>query len=371
MPQRSVLFLSHFFGPNPGNFISSLLTLDDYLCRSAPGNSLRVVYAFPEQCREFAWCRNMLAENRSLHFYPDGTAKDDIRFLEDVVRRENVALIHTHFEPMGRAIYLFRLLHPKIPIFWHQHNDFSLGKLPDHASLKNRIKQAVMDTLTIKIAVSPHLKRSRGYVLLNHLDASRIPHISDRERAAFRRNCGICENDIMILMFGWNKPVKGVDIGCRMLEHLPDQLRQRCRLCVVMEDSDENRRYVAEHCAFPEQVLLLKNTDQIFLYHRSADMMLSAARSEAFAYTIFEALAVGTPVVASDIPGVQWSREYPNVHFFPTEDPIACARAVCDTLSQADPAVNSSTAARILEDFAIEKWCAKLLELYRKHGLNI
>ena len=371
MAQRSILFVSHFFGPNPGNFIRSLLALDEYLCSRAKGPALQIVYAFPDQCRAFGWCQQMLAENRRLYFYQPGSAKEDLRFLEDVVRREHVVLIHTHFEAMGRAVYLFRLRHPKLPVFWHRHNDFSLGKGLDRAALKHRLKEAVVDRLVVTVAVSPHLKTPRGHVLLNHLDTKSIPHITDAEREAFRRSCGLDENDIMILMFGWNKPVKGVDIGCAMLGQLPDQLRQRCRLCVVMEDSEENRRYVAEHCPYPEQVLFLKNTDHIFLYHRSADIMLSAARSEAFAYTIFEALSVGTPVVASDIPGVQWSRGYPNVRFFPTEDPIACARAVCDALSQADPAVHHSTAVQIREDFAIEKWCAKLLELYREQGVQI
>ena len=371
MPHHSILFLSHFFGPNPGKFIRSLLALEEHLLHSAPDGSLQVVYAFPEQCRAFAWCQNMAAQNRRLYFYQNGTTADDLRFLEDVVRRENVVLIHTHFEALGRAIYRFRLRHPKIPVFWHKHNDFSLGRPLEPATWKHRIKEVLRDMLVVTVAVSPHLKTPRGHVLLNHLDTRSIPHISDAEREAFRKSCGLCENDIMILMFGWNKPVKGVDIGCRMLAHLPEPLRRRCKLCVIMEDSEENRRYVAEHCAFPEQVLFLKNTDHIFLYHRSADIMLSAARSEAFAYTIFEALAVETPVVTSDIPGVQWSRSYPNVRFFPTEDPKACAQAVCDALANADPDLDRSIAVQIREDFAISKWCACLLDLYRKHGVRI
>lgn len=371
MPHRSILFLSHFFGPNPGNFIRSLLALEEHLLRSTTDGSLQIVYAFPEQCRSFAWCQNMLAEKRRLCFYQNGTTADELRFLEEVVRRENVILIHTHFEALGRAIYRFRLRHPKIPVFWHKHNDFSLGKPLAPDTWKQRIKETLRDMLVVTVAVSPHLKTPRGYVLLNHLDTRSIPYICDAERNAFRKSCGLSENDFMILMFGWNKPVKGVDIGCRMLEHLPDPIRQRCKLCIVMEDSRENRLYVEEHCAFPGQVLLLKNTDQVFLYHRSADIMLSAARSEAFAYTIFEALAVETPVVTSDIPGVQWSRPYPNVRFFPTEDPKACARAICDTLANADPCLNRSNAAQIREDFAISKWCARLLELYRKHGVQI
>ena len=93
-----------------------------------------------------------------------------------------------------------------------------------------------------------------------------------------------------------------------------------------------------------------------------------SARSEAFAYTIFEALAVGTPVVSSDIPGVQWSRAYQNVQFFRTEDPSDCATAITNALGSNDQALNQKIATQVRHDYDIEKWCAQLLSLYRSVG---
>lgn len=368
MHSRSFLFASDFMGVNPGNFIPSLLALDAALCQCSPDGCYRVVYAFPEKCRTFAWCRQMLDEGRTIYFYGSGSSRENLSFLEDVVHRENVVLIHTHFEALGRAVYLFRLRHPSIPIIWHKHNDFTLGKSTGISVLKRRIKDFFIDRFITTVAVSPHLKTPGGHVLLNHLVSSGIPQYSIEACQEFRHSYGLTEDDIMILMFGWDKPRKGVDIGCKMLTYLPEDLRGRCKLCIILEDNPDNRSYIAEHCSMPENVILLKNTDNIFLYHQSADIMLSAARSEAFAYTIFEALAVGTPVVSSDIPGVQWSRAYQNVQFFRTEDPSDCATAITNALGSNDQALNQKIATQVRHDYDIEKWCAQLLSLYRSVG---
>lgn len=368
MANRSILFLSHFFGSNPGNFIPSLLALEDQITRSADFQNYHVVYAFPEECRDFCWCRQMLADGKTIHFYSPCSTGEALRFLEQLVQTENVALIHSHFEALGRGVYLFCLKHRKIPVIWHKHNDFTLGQTSSAAAFKRRVKDLIVDRLLTTVAVSPHLKTPGGHVLLNHLVSSRIPEADELARAELRRSLGLSPSDVMILMFGWDKTLKGVDTGCRMLSHLPQPLRSRCKLCVIMADTDENHSYIADHCTEPDQVILLKNTDDIFSYHRAADVMLSAARSEAFAYTIFEALAVATPVVSSDIPGVQWSRAYENVRFFRAGDPADCARALRESVENNDPNENARIAHRVREDYAIEKWCSQLMELYRSTG---
>ena len=98
----------------------------------------------------------------------------------------------------------------------------------------------------------------------------------------------------------------------------------------------------------------------------AADIMLSAARSETFAYTIMEALAVGTPVVSSDIPGVQWSKKYPNIWYFESENVRACAESIKSCLKDFDQKNAIAAAHSIRETLPIENWCKKIYEIYVK-----
>lgn len=363
--KETVLFLSEFHGSYPGSFMTSLWALEDYLSTLPEPDRIGVVYAFPDECRQFQWCKTMEKEGKRVYYYHRTDVKNDYRYLCSVVKKEKITIIHTHFEAMGRAVYLFSFLHPHVLVVWHRRNDFSLGA-KQAKTFFLMIKRYVTDRLVTTIALSPHMNTKRGYVLENHLDVDRIPgDWKNPSRNVIRERFGFTNRDIIVLMFGWNKEVKGVDIGCRMLQYLPDDTREKIRLCIVMPDNEENRDYIRNHSKFPEQVYLLEKTDDVFQYHCSADIMLSASRSEAFANTILEALSVATTVVSSDIPGTQWSKQYASVFFFESNNPSDAARALCASIQSADDRnEKNQQAEEIQSKYAIHHWCEAIYQIY-------
>ena len=356
----NILMACDYRGPNPGNFIPSVRALDQYV--QTRGD--KVIYAFSEGCASFGWCRQLIEDGATVYFYQSKALRYGVRFLNRIIRKEKIDVIHTHFEPFDKSTLLIKLMHPNIKIVWHLHDDFTLGVVQKPTALQ-RVKMFARDHLVTTIAVSPHIKTKRGHVLINHLAPTYLPEKTKFE-VPQKKLEGVQPGDITILFFGWDKIRKGLDIACEMLSYLPEELRKRCKLCIQVTQSAENERFVEEHCMYPQQVVWLKSTSAVYDYHMSADIMLSAARSETFAYTIMEALAVGTAVVSSDIPGVQWSKRYPNVWYFESGNARSCAEAVERCLNEFDREKAIEAAHSIRETLPIENWCKEIYEIYSK-----
>ncbi len=81
-------------------------------------------------------------------------------------------------------------------------------------------------------------------------------------------------------------------------------------------------------------------------FYRLADVMLSIPSSDATPVTLLEAMACGTPVVATDLPSIrEWLDELDPAALVPVDDPAATARAVSRLLDMA-PAERRATASR-------------------------
>ena len=308
----------------------------------------------------------MIAEGARVYFYENKALLYGVRFLNEIIRKEKITIIHTHFEPFDKSTLLIKLMHPRIKIIWHLHDDFSLG-IVQKPTVKDRLKIFARDHLVITIAVSPHIKTKYGYVLINHLAPTYLPKGTkyDVSRDVMRERIGVQPDEIAILFFGWDMRRKGLDIACEMLSHLPEGIRKRCKLCVQAYHSEKREQFVREHCDYPERIIWLESTSSVYDYHMAGDIMLSAARSETFAYTIMEALAVGTSVVSSDIPGVQWSKKYQNIWYFESGNAKACAKAVEKCLNEFEQEKAIEAAHSIRETLPIENWCKEIYSIYQ------
>jgi glycosyltransferase involved in cell wall biosynthesis len=90
--------------------------------------------------------------------------------------------------------------------------------------------------------------------------------------------------------------------------------------------------------------------------YRGADLVVAPSRFEGFGLTPMEGLAMGLPVIASDIPP---HREFLNgaVHFFPPDDDLALAHQLAAVLSS--PTVPTvATVLTVLSDLTIDA-CAR------------
>ena len=124
------------------------------------------------------------------------------------------------------------------------------------------------------------------------------------DRNAAREKLGL-PRDAVILLFAANGILNNPWKDFRTLRRavalaarsLPDQ---RVLLLALGEDAPAERAGNAEIAFLPYQL----HHDLVAAYYHAADLYVHAARAETFPNTVLEALACGTPVVASAVGGV-------------------------------------------------------------------
>ncbi len=125
--------------------------------------------------------------------------------------------------------------------------------------------------------------------------------------AEIRRNIrlqyNIAEDKIVLIQIAAQFAVKGVDRSIAALASLPGELREKCVLLVAGGGEINKYKEIAIKCNVGDQVIFTGAVSYIDELLTAADLMIHPARKEATGTVIVEALALGVPVIASDICG--------------------------------------------------------------------
>jgi glycosyltransferase involved in cell wall biosynthesis len=153
----------------------------------------------------------------------------------------------------------------------------------------------------------------------------------------------------------------------RVLERVPEA---RLVLAGPGPLEGELKSLVAE-LGLEERVALLGARSDVPELHRRARVYALPSASEGSPNALLEALAAGTPVVATDIPGVrEIARPEREALLVPRDDPEALARAVVRLLE--DPALAARLSAagreRVAQEFDLERVADRYSELF--HNLT-
>jgi D-inositol-3-phosphate glycosyltransferase len=148
----------------------------------------------------------------------------------------------------------------------------------------------------------------------------------------------------MILFVGRIQPLKGIDILMKALA----QVKQRepelvDQICVSVIGGDPNPDSDIELAEFERLETLraelgigdlvtflgAKDQDTLVYYYAAAEMVVMPSHYESFGMVAIEAMACGTPVIASDVGGLTFSIEdgY-NGYLVPGSDPQALANKI-------------------------------------------
>lgn len=120
---------------------------------------------------------------------------------------------------------------------------------------------------------------------------------------------------------------------------------------------------------FPDRIRFLGPRDDVPELLTAADLFVSASLYEGLPGAIVEAMALGVPVVASDIPGVRdVVEDERSALLVPPEDPRALAVAMAKVLDQ--PSIARSLGTRGKEEFArrftLDVSVRKMVALYQQ-----
>ena len=365
----NILIAADYATPASGNFIGSLVDLG----RDLKKDNHKLFFIIPESS-------NTLSENSWIHWlenegfkvfltkYKDG--EEALTFLREIINKNNIDILHLHFGMYHRIVsnYAKSL---GVKIFVHDHMEFnpkvSLVKQKIYCaltSLRYRINKISIVCVNERKCKSYFF--AKRFFIPNGISFSRnVTSFITREE--MRNKLGLTDNQKLCLFLGWHLHTKGMDIAFKAIEKLSES-NSNIVLGVVGHSgnpSDDRLSSIKEFTGVDPRssfIKYLESKEDIFAYHKAADVYLSTSRTESFSYGVLEAISQNTPLVVSNIPGTAWSHSYSKVFVYPTEDHNSCANAIEQALKLDRNA--PSNFDQFTEKYSIENWCKAIKAVY-------
>lgn len=366
----NILIAADYATPASGNFIGSLVDLG----RDLKKENHNLYFIFPESpntLSEKSWVHWLEREGFKVFLTKHKDGKDALDFLKKIINKNGIDILHLHFG-MYHSIVLNHAKTLGVKIFVHDHMEFS--------PRENLIKQKVYCVLTAlkyrtnKINIVCVNKRkcqaylfAKRYFIPNGISFSRnVDTFATRDE--MRSRLGLKENQKLCLLLGWHLHTKGMDIAFKAIEKLSKSNPDIVLGIVGHSGAPDTERLNAikdftnvDPCS--PFIRFLESTEDIFAYHKAADVYLSASRTESFSYGVLEAITQNTPLVVSNIPGTIWANSYNKAFVYPTEDYNLCAKAIEKAIKFDRNAPSNSD--EFIEKYSMENWCIAIKNIYK------
>ena len=305
------------------------------------------------------------------------------------LKRQQCQIVH--IQNCSQFVPIIRAFNPKIKIVLHMHNDW-LTQL-DHAVVERRLRQVNLfigcsEYITNKLKISFPKFASRCHTIHNGVDDK---HFDSSKNHTKNNKC-----DAKRLLFvGRVSPEKGVDVlldafnkvvGCypeAQLKIVGSQSLASIESAIAMSDDSQSdlasfysgtyfshlqeklSSSAANQVTFTGNVLNLK----LLSHYQNADVfILPSVWDEPFGMTLIEAMAVGVPVVATQVGGVkEIVKEGKTGLLVERGDASALAEAILHLLSDEDlrKAMGQAGRQRVVELFSWERIVENLLCQYK------
>ena len=150
-----------------------------------------------------------------------------------------------------------------------------------------------------------------------------------------------------ILFAGRIEPLKGIDTLFNALaysqRHQPQELRNVCVTIIggnpwadTLEDEMARLHQLRAELGLHELVTFAGSRDQALLpyYYAAAEMVVMPSHYESFGMVALESMAMGTPVIASEVGGLaHLVKDGYNGYLVPSQDPAALSARILDLLA--------------------------------------
>ncbi len=193
-----------------------------------------------------------------------------------------------------------------------------------------------------------------------------LPDPAQVEPVDIRRELHLQDDTFLLVVVGALEDRKGHRMSFRVMNELPDQTH--LLVIGVGEMEEEYRRFVSE-LNMDDRVHFLGYRHDVMGILKRVDLLVLTSRLDATPYAILEAMAVGLPVVASNIYGIPELVVNGRTGCLVEEDDIdGVAHAVITMLRNRDLRVSMGTEARKCYEarFRIETCVSNTVDVYRE-----
>jgi glycosyltransferase involved in cell wall biosynthesis len=285
-----------------------------------------------------------------------------------VVRAVRPDLIHAHSSKAGAVARLARVANPRVPVVYTPHGYAHAGYFPSRTatSAYALVERALAPLATRVICVCEAERRLA--VEVGPARRTRVVHngIAPGEPPGAPR----LEPDGPVLCAAsLLRPGKGVET---LLDAMPQVLTSSPGARLVIAGDGPERAALearARAASIDHAVRFLGRAASLADVTGAADVFVSPSWAESFPYTVLEAMALGRPVVATDVGGVREAVVHGRTGLLvPRDDPAALAEAVLALISDRHRAQRLGAAARglVLDRFTVERMVGGVASVYRE-----
>ena len=212
--------------------------------------------------------------------------------------------------------------------------------------------------------------RRRFEVIPRGRDEEVLGTRSEERRLATRAALGVGPSVPLVLAAARHEYQKGLDV---LLDAVASIRRNRPDVMLLLAGRDGNRtaalRYQATHLGLDDNVRFLGARDDVPDLMVAADVFVLPSRWEGLPGAVIEAMALETPIVASDLPGVRevLGSELLRGCIVPVGDATALASRIV-TLIEAGPETSWTAAARsrFLRRFTTRRIASEMVDFYAR-----
>ncbi|UBF27715.1 glycosyltransferase family 1 protein [Kovacikia minuta CCNUW1] len=253
---------------------------------------------------------------------------------------------------------------------------------PAIADTRLAVEQQILEQANCVVATSPQEEEMLRTLVSQQGCIEVIPCGTDIStfhtipKAEARAKLGLKQNEAIILYVGRFDPRKGIETLVRACAELKDHTNLRLVIVggsepgsVDGEERERIERIVAE-LGLTEQTLFAGRVghDLLPLYYTAADVSVIPSHYEPFGLVAIEAMACGTPVVASDVGGLKFSVVPEETGLLvPPQDVDGFAQAIDRILSDEIWArkLRKQASLRVQQNFSWSGVAVHLSNLYR------
>lgn len=371
--QFTVLHLTDYGAPYEGNFVASLRALEARLNENGSG----MVYVFPRRSGDVVWTQEMMREKSNVTLIQNDGFFAYARQIRRLLRESGATILHEHFihyKQKLAALLAAKTCGHRVKTVLHLHNHIELPKswirrLPHLLQFSSVSRFVCCSDSVAAHLVLDGVSKERVCVAENAIAFERLDRYDPEARAAL----SLPNNAKLVLMFGYNFEVKGVDIAVEAIRRLRESYTEPVCLAIVLSSRrEEVRSRILSQLGvstLPEWILLLPPREDVASYYHMADVFLSPSRQEGFCYALIEAAYCKTPVLASAIDA-QKDLAIPQEAFFPPQD----AEALCEKLMRLFAASDSAqreealriAKTRVTESYSLMRWAERVFAVYQE-----
>lgn len=293
--------------------------------------------------------------------------------LHRIMKTERYDVVHVH-TPVAALIGRLAALSSRIPYVvytahgFHFHNGAPLTAWLTYFPTEWLMSQFTDMLLTMNS--EDHIRAKRHF---KHPQILNIPGVGIRSVAgpdsgqirSIRAALGINKGDVLIVSVGELNNNKSHDITVRALSHLPEHYN------LAIAGSGPNHLAIqglADDLDLSQRVRLLGHRADIVDLLGGADIMVHASKREGLPVAVMEAMRSGTPVVASQIRGVNDLLDDLSGVLINGREPAEWAHAIKEVIQHRDKFIGGPIA---LEPFTLESAVRSTLEIYSQIEANL